>query len=319
MGDRLQTGRRVGDRRVVLRLAGSYLAVFLLVIGALSVLAYVLVSAEYRTALGPAIGLPEGAAALSSALRKVALSIVLVDAGLALAVGAASFALARAAVRPLVEARAREERFSADVAHELRTPLGVIASVAQAASGGGSAEQRAALGTVGERALEASALIADLLTLARHPETRALAREPVDLAAIVARAIREREAEAASRGITIALNAHSAIVDGDERRLAQLLRNLLENALRYARTRVDVTVASEGSTARITVQDDGPGVPASVRARLFERFAKDGASDGSGLGLAICRWVARSHGGDIALEGTSTFVSRLPLGNYPAG
>jgi signal transduction histidine kinase len=288
------------------------LAVFLLIIGALSVLAYALIAAGYRTALGPALDVPEGAMALATALRRVILSILAVDAGLAVIVGAASFALARAAVRPLVEARAREARFAADAAHELRTPLGVIASVAQAARGDGT-PQDAALKTVSDHALEASALIADLLTLARQPEERALHREPVDLAAIAARTLRERQSIAAERGVALQLHAESAIVDGDERRLAQLVRNLVDNALRYARGRVDVSVEADGRVARLAVSDDGPGVSEAMRAQVFERFAKDANSDGSGLGLAICRWVARSHGGDITLEDASRFVSCLPL------
>jgi two-component system OmpR family sensor kinase len=316
MGDRLQARRGDGDQRVVLRLAGSYLAVFLVVIGALSVLAYALVAAGYRTALGPALGVPEGAAALATALRRVALSIGAIDAALALAVGAASVVLARIAVRPLVEARAREARFAADVAHELRTPLGVIASVAQAARGEPGTHD-AALETVSAQALEASTLIADLLTLARQPEGRALAVEPVDLAAIVARTARGLTGVARDRGVLVEIDARSAIVDGDERRLLQLVRNLLDNALRHARTHVAVAVGSEGKVACLTVSDDGPGVPDDLRGHAFERFVKGPGSDGSGLGLAICRWVARSHGGDISLEAPSTFAVRIPLGNYP--
>lgn len=290
---------------------------FLLVIAAISILAFTLVSAEYRGLLGPALDLPEGASALAAALRNVALCILAIDGALAVAVGAASFALARAAVRPLVEARAREQRFAADAAHELRTPLGVISSVAQAARDGTPEEQGSALRTVAAHALEASALIADLLTLARSPEGRALSREPVDLAALATRATYDARARADARGIAMSLDVHSAIIDGDERRLAQLLRNLLDNALRYARTRIDVAVRVEDGAALVLVGDDGPGVPAALRPRVFERFAKDPESDGSGLGLAICRWVARSHGGDIAIGQGSTFAVRLPLGAYP--
>ncbi len=301
----------------MLRLAGSYLAVFLAVIGALSMLAYVLVAANFRSMLGPALDTPEGAAAIASSLRKVAGSILLLDAALAVAVGAASYALARAAVRPLVRAREREAQFAADAAHELRTPLTVIASVAQAAAGDPAAAPRA-LETIRERALEASALIGDLLTLARSPSARNLAREPVDVAALAAREARDQETTAAAHGIALAVDAQPAIVDGDERRLRQLLRNLLDNALRHARASVSVSVAVAGREAVVAVADDGPGVPPEIAGRVFERFAKGASSDGSGLGLAICRWVARSHGGEIRLEAPSRFVVRLPLGNYPA-
>ncbi len=297
-------------------MAGSYLAVFLVIIGALSALAFALVAANFRGTLGPALETPEGAAAYGASLRSVAGSILALDGALALVVGAASFWLARAAVRPLVDAREREARFAADAAHELRTPLGIISSVAQAAR---NDSQRAgmALATIGEQALDASALIADLLTLARNPEGRNLAREPVDLEAITVRQVRFHEAAAAASGIRLEVHSESAIVDGDERRLNQLLRNLLDNAMRYAKSSVDVVVRIAGQLAVVEIDDDGPGVAPDVVDRVFERFVKEAHSDGSGLGLAICRWVARSHGGDVTLERGSHFVVSLPLGNYP--
>jgi two-component system OmpR family sensor kinase len=316
VGGRIQARRGDDESRVVLRLAGSYLAVFLVVIGALSALAFALIAANFRGTLGPALETPEGSAAFGASLRSVAGSILALDAALALAVGAASFWLARAAVRPLVDAREREARFAADAAHELRTPLGIISSVAQVARDD-PGRASAALGTIGEHALDASALIADLLTLARNPELRNLAREPVDLEALTVRQVRSHEPAAATAGIHLQLRSQSAIVDGDERRLNQLLRNLLDNALRYATSSVVVVVRVAGQRAIVEVDDDGPGVAPEIADRLFERFAKEAGSDGSGLGLAICRWVARSHGGDVTHEGASHFIVSLPLGNYP--
>jgi signal transduction histidine kinase len=298
-------------------LAASYLAVFLIVIAVLSLIAYTLIAGSYRSALGPALDTPEGQAGLAAALHRVAGSVAAIDLALALLVGAASYALAQAALRPLVLAREREARFAADAAHELRTPLGVIASIAQAARSGTPAEQQRALEVAAAQALEASALIGDLLTLARDPQARALSREPVDLAAVVARAAGETGERASARNIACELELQSTIVDGDERRLLQLARNLLQNALRHARTKVVLRVEPSGRSALLHVIDDGAGVAPEVRAHLFERFAKGSDSEGYGLGLAICRWVARSHGGDVALEGPAHFVVRLPLGNYP--
>src|SRR6185437_7017802 len=135
-------------------------------------------------------------------------------------------------------ARNRERVFAADVAHELRSPLAAIASVAQAARGEAAANAREAFDTIASEALDASAIVADLLTLARDPGHNALQCEPVDLAAIVARCARDAAERAASAGVRIETSPVSAIVDGDERRLRELTRNLLENAVRHAHTHV---------------------------------------------------------------------------------
>lgn len=288
-----------------------------MVIAALSAIAFAFVAGSYRDALAPALGTPEGQRGLAGALHAVALGILLVDGALVIVVGAASYALARAAVHPLMAARAREERFAADAAHELRTPLAAIASVAQAARTERAAERDAAFQTITERALEAGTLVGDLLTLARSEAVEALVREPVDVAGIVSQIVRDMRDAATERRVSIEFAGQSALVDGDRRRIAQLARNLLENALRHARTRITVGVERRARDVYLRVCDDGPGIPSEIRSRLFERFAKGPESTGSGLGLAICRWVARSHGGEIALEGTSCFVTRLPLGNYP--
>jgi len=318
MGRRLQTRRRIStESRVVARLTAAYLAVFVFVIASLSMLAFVFVAGSYRDALAPALDTPEGQQGLARALHAVVVSILLVDAALVIIVGAASYALARAAVHPLIAAREREERFAADAAHELRTPLAAIASVAQAARTQQAPEQDRALETITDRALEAGTLVGDLLTLARNEAAEALVREPVDVAGIVSQVVRDMREAAESRGVALQFEGQSALVEGDRRRLVQLVRNLLENALHHARTRITVRVEPRAHDVHLSVWDDGPGVPSGLRSRLFERFAKGPDSTGSGLGLAICRWVARSHGGDITLEGTSCFVTRLPLGDYP--
>lgn len=316
MGGRLQTRRGVFESRIVRRLTASYLAIFVAVIIALSLVAFVYVDRSARDALEPLLGTPEGAATLARYERTRALSFLLIDAGLVLGVGLASYALARAAVRPLALAREREERFAADVAHELRTPLSVIASVAQAARDvAGDDAQRQSFSLIARRALEAGELISDLLTLARKGGGDVLVCEPVDLAALAKRAA--GELGGVRPEITIETHLTSAIMDGDERRLVQLARNLIANAVRHARSRVDVTVAAaDGRWAQLSVEDDGPGVAPELHGRLFERFVKGPDSPGSGLGLAICRWVARSHGGDVTLEGGSRFVAHLPLGRY---
>jgi signal transduction histidine kinase len=272
--------------------------------------AYLAVESNYRSIVAPALDTPEGRAGLAAAMRPTLYAILSSDALLLLLVGAASYALASAALRPLALAREREERFAADIAHEMRTPLAAIASVAQAAASGDAGDARDALGTIARRAIESGALIGDLLTLARTSDGDALERQAVDFGDIVQRVC--REASSANAEPSIVVTAPSTIVTADERRLVQLVRNLVDNARRRARSRVVVELSLDDGWARLSVDDDGPGVPADVMPRLFERFAKGSESRGSGLGLAICRWVATAHGGDIRYAGGSHFIARIP-------
>jgi signal transduction histidine kinase len=102
-------------------------------------------------------------------------------------------------------------------------------------------------------------------------------------------------------------------VVGDAHRLRRLVENLLENAGRHAAELVRVRVRAQGDRAALSVEDDGPGVPAELRPRIFERLVRareDGG--GTGLGLAICRAIARAHGGDVVLEDRNRFVAQLP-------
>ena len=114
----------------------------------------------------------------------------------------------------------------------------------------------------------------------------------------------------------------AAPVRGDAGELRRLVRNLLENAARYAVTTVRVTAGVDGDRVRVEVLDDGPGVPAEDAELIFERFHRGDLSrsrddGGSGLGLAIARTVARRHGGDLTLDPTgdgARFVLLLPAG-----
>ena len=311
MGRRLQARRAGIERRALFRLTLSYLAVFAAVVGGVSVLAYAFVANNYRSIVALALDTPEGRAGFAAAMRPALYAILSTDALLLIAVGLASYALANAALRPLALAREREERFAADIAHEMRTPLGAIASVAQAAASGSEADARKALATIARRAIESGALIGDLLTLARTSDGDALDLQPVDFADVVLRVC--RDAAAANALPEIRVTASSAIVNADERRLAQLVRNLVDNARERARSYVAVDLRTEDGWAELSVDDDGPGVAPEIVPRLFERFAKGPGSRGSGLGLAIGRWVANAHGGTIRYAGGARFVAKIKL------
>ncbi len=301
---------------MISRLVALYLAVFAAVLAVLSIGAYLFVGTQYHSLLLPALSTPEGAAAYTHAMQRVALTIVAFDIPLLILVGIASWLLARISVAPWLSARAREREFIADAAHELRSPLATISSVAQASRNAGEASMREALELIVKTSLDASGVISDLLTLARSPSTTLLAREPVDLAAIAYDGVAEFRTRATSAGLTIETNVASAIVNGDARRLRELIRNLLENALHHARSAIVVSCGSSGGRAQLSVTDDGPGVPSESRDRVFERFFRNGEAAGTGLGLAIAQWVARAHEGTIALSdrpGGASFVVEIPL------
>ena len=303
---------------MIARTAGIYLAIFVCVLVALSVGAYAFVAREYASLLAPALGTPEGAAAMATAMRRVLLTIMTIDVPLVAVVGIASYALARATIAPLQAAQERERTFAADAAHELRSPLAAIAAVAQVARAGAPPESRGAFDAIVQSTFEASDAITDLLTLARDPARRVLQCEPVDLAAVVTGSARRAQPVASERGIRLDVVAASAIVDGDERRLAELARNLLDNAIRHARTNVRIASRGNGRYGEIVVEDDGEGIPAPERERIFERFYRREQNGGSGgLGLAIVRWIADAHGGEVrageAPGGGAQFVATVPV------
>jgi signal transduction histidine kinase len=302
---------------LILRAAGLYLGIFVCVLVALNAGAYAFIAREYTAMLAPAMGTPEAATALGLAMRRVALRLAAFDVPLVAIVAIASYVLARVTIAPIEMARERERVFAADAAHELRSPLAAISAVAQAARAGASVESRSAFEAIARSALDASAVVSDLLTLARDPGRRALQCEPVDLASIVARACQETQPVASLRGITLTSAPASAIVDGDERRLRELARNLLENAVRHARGWVSIASRRNGRLCEIVVEDDGDGIAPAERERIFERFyrrANDGT--GTGLGLAIVRWIARAHDGTVTVDesanGGARFVADIP-------
>jgi signal transduction histidine kinase len=300
---------------VIARLVTRYLLLFMVVLLALDIVAYVFVGRIYAGELQPALGTPEYARAYALAMRNVAVTIVLFNLPLIALVGVLSYALAKITIRPLELARERERNFAAEAAHELRSPLATIATLAQAAQGEEDIQLRASLDTIASTALDASEIVADLLTLAREPSEHALHREVVDLAILTQQCAREFEKRAIDRTIALVIHTESALVQGDERRLRELLRNLLENALRHARTVIRLRSGAFGRYAEIIVEDDGDGIDEQMRERIFERSYR-AHSDGLGLGLAIARWIAYAHGGALtvadAARGGARFRLRLP-------
>ena len=208
----------------------------------------------------------------------------------------------------LQTAWARERRFTADAAHELRTPIAALKVHADNLRNAGDATEAEASLRQLERGIERiERAVAQLLALNRvGPDASLSAPVPIDLEAIVAEQADALQPLAASRRIEIALRTQPVRVLGDGPALESLVRNLLDNALRYTPEGGRVRVALERSHGRATllVDDSGPGIPAEARERVFERFYREPGHgvEGSGLGLSIVSEVLALHQGSVALE-----------------
>lgn len=225
---------------------------------------------------------------------------------------------------------AGQRRFVSDASHELRSP---IASIRQHAEVAVAHPDRTDVGefsgVVRSEAVRLQDLVTGLLELSRLDEGRTGTRRPVDLDDLaldaVARA-RTRVPVGATGDSTIRVDGSgiaAARVLGDERLLTGVVRNLVDNAVRHAVSRVTVALVELGGAAVLTVDDDGAGVPAGERDRVFDRFvrldeARSRDAGGAGLGLAIVRDAVRAHGGEATVTdsplGGARFVVRIALG-----
>jgi signal transduction histidine kinase len=209
----------------------------------------------------------------------------------------------------------QQRRFAHDASHELRTPIAGLRAQLESAQ---LYPDETDLPELVEGALRDTdrieAIITDLLLLARIGSRVDVTKEPLDLATLLRKALSDR-----SSAVPVAVSLTDGIVvDGVRVQLERLLANLLDNAERHARTRIDISLSASGPEAVLTVENDGPPIPEADRERVFERFtrldtARSRAAGGSGLGLAIAREVALAHLGDLTVEGDARFVLRLPV------
>jgi two-component system OmpR family sensor kinase len=208
----------------------------------------------------------------------------------------------------LDEALASQRQFTADAAHELRSPLTALSLQAQVLERAIDPHKRSlAIKTLRQGIARASHLVHQLLTLARlDPDAPQHPFTPLRLDELTRTVVGDYAPLAADRGIDLGLVAADATqVFGDDQALRVLLGNLLDNAIRYtsAGGRVDVSVLSTNGKARLEVNDEGPGIPDAERGRVFDRFYRvaGNAEAGSGLGLAIVKRIADRHGASIRL------------------
>lgn len=222
----------------------------------------------------------------------------------------------------------KQREFVADASHELRTPLtSVLANLEllQASlRGNDQAEDREIVDSALRSSKRMGRLIADLLLLARADAGRLPAHRRVDLAEVAGDAAAELAPLMGDRELIID-NEKPLRVQGSRDELHRMVLNLLDNAIRHTPrgARVELRLCESGGDAIVEVADDGPGIPAEMRAQVFDRFVRGtGPADtargtGTGLGLAIVSAVAESHGGSVeareSRSGGALFVARIPL------
>ena len=231
-----------------------------------------------------------------------------------------------------LETQRMRREFVAHASHELKSPVASMQTLAEALRHA-IREDPAAAQRFADRIEFESArlgrLVGDLLDLSRLEDPEKVAQELVDLSAAAKRVIEDAASETVSKKIVVQAEiSDNVFVKGDESQMVVLVRNLVENAVRYTPEggRVSVDVYQEGDSAVVRVSDNGIGIPLEVQARVFERFyrvdrARSRDRGGTGLGLAIVKHVAELHGGTVQLESElgrgSIFIARVPAVTPP--
>jgi len=221
----------------------------------------------------------------------------------------------------LESARNSQRRFVSDASHELRSPITTIrqhAEVALAHPDRVTAAELAEVVLAEQQRMHR--LVEDLLLLARVDEHVPLTRAALDLDDLAFEEGHRLRSTTSKRVDTSGVKA--VRVQGDADALRRMVRNVGENAVRHASSRVDVTLVERGEEVVLTIDDDGPGIPATERARVLQRFvrldeARSRDEGGSGLGLSIVDEVVRAHGGSMSIEqsplGGARIVITLPV------
>jgi signal transduction histidine kinase len=233
-------------------------------------------------------------------------------------------------LRQLQESERRRDELVANVSHELRTPLACIQGCVEALVDGVAAtpdRQQECLSTITEELHYLSRLVNDLLNLARASLGQLdMEIQPCDLREVARQTMAKFQPQAERQGVALEITDPPDLppAQADPGRIAQVLTNLLDNALRHTPPggRIHLTLAGQGDHVFVTVEDTGTGIPREELPAVFERFyradrSRNRETGGSGLGLAIVREIVHAHGGDVWIEselGQGTKIGfRLPL------
>ncbi|MEA2516820.1 MAG: two-component system, OmpR family, phosphate regulon sensor histidine kinase PhoR, partial [Actinomycetota bacterium] len=223
-------------------------------------------------------------------------------------------------------------QFAANASHELKTPVASLATLVEAIQTALTNDQTAVERFVSRLSIEVErlrAMIDDLMDLSRVEDPAAMRVEDVSFDQLIAEQLEEMQASAIESNVHLTRDLQASTrLRGDRQHLELMVRNLLDNAVRYTPPggNVRVALARDQGVARFEVEDTGIGIPLGAQSRVFERFFRVDAdraraSGGTGLGLSIVKHVAEAHGGSVSvisnLDEGSTFSVLLPLGPQP--
>ncbi len=224
-------------------------------------------------------------------------------------------------------ASAKQRQFAADASHELRTPMANIrVEVEVAMAHPETADWLAVAASVLHEDDRMDRLVANLLAAARADIGSAPQNlRDVELATLLRRII--RDVRGSDPRVTLVEPLSAVTVLGDRDQLERIIVNLVDNARRYAATKVRIGLSADSGWAELSIADDGPGIPPGERERVFERFvrldpSRTAAAGGAGLGLAMVRDLTHAHRGSVAIGDSTTgalFIVRLPLASAPRG
>jgi len=333
------TGSRTDPFRTARwRLTLQYWAIIVVIVAILSSALYELHAHDVGRLEGrrtvPEISVESGAAAenpsLAEYLETLGRSILLADLVTILVAGGLSWLLATRTLRPIKESVDAEQRFFANAAHDLRTPLSVMQSEAEVAlrASVSPAEARAVLESSLEEIRRMSTMVDQMLDLARGAPVRRTGSETfqtVDLSALARGITAKLALRAAQRGITLTTDgADAARINGDPTSLERAIYNVLENALAYTPSggTVAVSVRRDGGHVRLEVADSGIGIAATDLPHITEAFfrgdqARGTNTGGAGLGLTIAKAVLDEHRGELAATSTLGSGTTIAL-SFPA-
>jgi signal transduction histidine kinase len=234
--------------------------------------------------------------------------------------------LAGRTLRPIRESLLQQKQFVSDASHELRTPVTVIRTAAEAIL-----RQRTPIDPrvrelaedIVSETVQLGSLVGDLGVLAEADSRAEMRREPVDVQELLTAVVQSGSIQAEARGVRLAASIEArGVINGDPVRLRQLFGILVDNATKFTPQgdALELRAGVDGQRLRVAVVDHGPGIPPAELPHIFERFYRGEAErqrEGSGLGLAIAQWIAEGHGGVISVRSVeghgAEFILDLPL------